>query len=88
MKWEYRILAFTQPDKTVFFKLLRVNYNDNSIPIGNAIISPILTKASKKELCLCLKLIKKASEKPVLWGDQEKLFKVYKKLRKKNEIIP
>jgi hypothetical protein len=88
MKWDYRILAFTQPDTSVLFTVREITYNEDNQPSDHTDFAPLLIANTRKGLCLKIKAIKKASEKPVLWGDQEKLFKVYKKLKKKNEIIP
>jgi hypothetical protein len=80
----YRILAFTQPSGEVIFTVKTVQYDANEEPICFTEGEDVLVvDTNRKELCTKLKLMKKASERPILWGDEGKLFKVYKKLKKK-----
>jgi hypothetical protein len=83
MKLDYRILAFTQPDKTVLFTVREITYSEDGQPNNHTDFAPLLIGLTKKELCIKLKDIKKASEKPVLWGDEKRWGKVYKKLKNK-----
>ena len=83
MNWNYRILAFTQPNESVHFEVRCVYYNEDGVTCGYNIESPVLIENTKKGMRLKLTAIKKAVEKPVLWGDEGKFFKVYKKLKKK-----
>jgi len=74
---EYRILAFQQDNKSILFEVREVEEGEDC----NFEVS--LCELTKKELCKKLKEIKKASEKPVLWGNTSRIGQVYKKLKQK-----
>ena len=83
--WNYRVLAFMQKNDTIFFELHTVYYEE---PDGKAdgYGAPVvgLTGTTKKSLRWELNAMKKALEKPILWGDESKFPKEYKKLKKKS----
>ena len=85
MSWNHRVLAFTQPDKSIYFEVHEVYYdkNNNNEPIGYGSKVSAISGDSKKDLRWQINAIKKALEKPVLWGDESQEMKVYKKLKKK-----
>jgi len=71
---EYRILAYQQENKSILFEVRDVERGSYEVN---------LCELNKKDLCKKLKEIKKASEKPVLWGNTSKIGQVYKKLKQK-----
>lgn len=81
--WNYRILAFTQEDESVLFVVREVYDDEYGKTTGMKNVDLSLITTSKKQMRLEVTAIKKAMERPVLWGDGDKLFKPYKKLKKK-----
>jgi len=78
---EYRILAFQQDNKSILFEVKELEYHESGKI--HRIYQSLLFSFSKKDLCKKLKEVKKASEKPILWGNTSRVGQVYKKLKQK-----
>lgn len=83
--WNYRVLAFTQKNGSISFEVHSTYYEEpGSEPNGySAPVSGIMG-STKKTLRWELNEMKKALERPILWGDEDKFPKKYKKLKKKS----
>jgi hypothetical protein len=84
--WNYRILAFKHPRRpnSIYFECRTVYYTDD-VPNAFTAEPAVLYGLNKKSLRWELNALKEAMSKPILWGEEGKFPRKYKRLKKKVE---